>query len=271
MRHAFGTLSASRVLPLLRKSPDCSRISAPYGPKRMGNPVQEAITVKKFPGSRRFRNSGSQPAVRWSFHRQVLSALLAAILFLTATTASAWGYDTTPLDVATNSARALIRRMVGTWNVQQRMWDGPNAKALDLPRAIAHRRLIGDAFLEEAMELAPGTKAEPFTRVSYLDYNAVTHQFEYFSLDSRAPQMMNERSLQNDVQKTGRNQEPVTLYGDMFVAPQWGDAKNAAFRYRLTVGAVSDDHQIVRLFLTPVSAGPGTDFLAFEYVYTRAH
>jgi len=55
-------------------------------------------------------------------------------------------------------APSLIQRATGTWDVRQRMWPGPGTEAIDLPRAIAHRRLIGDTILEEQMELPPETK-----------------------------------------------------------------------------------------------------------------
>jgi hypothetical protein len=61
-----------------------------------------------------------------------------------------------------------IQEMVGTWNVKQRMWTAAGAPPIDLPPAIARRRMIEGAFLEEIMTLAPGIKAEPFTRVSYV-------------------------------------------------------------------------------------------------------
>jgi hypothetical protein len=36
-----------------------------------------------------------------------------------------------------------------------------------------------------------------------------------------------------------------------FVAPQWGEAVNAAFMYRLTIGQVERDRRVVQLYLTP--------------------
>src|SRR5262245_5759678 len=51
-------------------------------------------------------------------------------------------------------APALLREMVGTWDVRQGMWLGPNTKAIDLPPAVARRRLIEGAYLEETMTLA---------------------------------------------------------------------------------------------------------------------
>src|SRR5438270_5628937 len=89
--------------------------------------------------------------------------------------------------------RNLLSQMVGTWDVQQRMWPGAGREAVNLPPAVARRRLVGGAFLEEVMELPPGSKQDPFTRIAFFNYNAVNQQHEYFSLDTRAPQMMSEK------------------------------------------------------------------------------
>ena len=120
------------------------------------------------------------------------------------------------------------------------------------------------------MEPAQKSAQDSFTRAAYFNYNAVNQQYEYFSLDSRAPQMMNEKSQAAEGQgKLGK--EGISLYGGSFVAPRWGEATNAEFMYRLTVGEVEKDRQVVQLYLTPQSGGAAKEFLAFEYVYTRQH
>ncbi len=149
----------------------------------------------------------------------------------------------------TESVTPLMEQTVGIWNVQQRMWTGPDAKALDLPPAVASRRLIGNAYLEEAMEPARASEQAQFTRTAYLNYNAINRQYEYFSLDSRAPQMMSYVAPGANKTREGK----VELSGGVFVAPEWGKAKNAPFIYRLTVGEVKDSRQIVQLFLTEQS------------------
>ena len=166
-------------------------------------------------------------------------------------------------------APSLVQRMAGMWNVSQRMWSGPSSGPTELPAALAHRRLLGGTILQEEMSLAPGTKGEAFTRIAYFNYNAVNKQYEYFSIDTRAPQMMHENSCDHIAPKKMKDQGAISLCGGMFVAPTWGNAKNAAFRYRLVVDPVSENEQIVRLYLTPVSSGIADEFLAFEYVYTR--
>jgi hypothetical protein len=174
-------------------------------------------------------------------------------------------------DVPSNvpSGATLIQQMVGTWKVQQRMWPGPDADARVLSSAIAHRTLVAGGFLEEVMEPASNVDDDnPFKRIAYFNYNTVNRQFEYFSLDSRAPQMMNERSAPTDKQ-THPGKGGIALKGGSFVAPQWGEARNVAFTYRLTVGAVDNDKQVVTLYLKPQAGESRQEFTAFEYVYTR--
>jgi Protein of unknown function (DUF1579) len=167
------------------------------------------------------------------------------------------------------SVPRLIERMAGTWNVAEQMWPGPDAAAVTLPPAVARRRLVGGAFLQEVMEAASNAKADRFTRVAYLDYNAVDQQYEYVSLDTRAPQVMVEKTYALDARGAAAGDGPLTLYGGSFVAPRWGAFVNAAFRYRLVVGPVANGRQVVQLYLTPLAATPAREFLAFQYVYTR--
>jgi hypothetical protein len=169
-----------------------------------------------------------------------------------------------------NSAPTLMQQMVGTWKVQQRMWPSFGAEAINLPPAVARRHLMAGGFLEEVMEPAKKSRKASFTRIAYFNYNAVNQQYEYFSLDSRAPQMMNEWSDKTEEQ-SNRGKEGIKLNGGSFVAPQWGEAKNVAFTYRLAVGGIESNSQVVQLYLTPQAGESPREFLAFEYVYTRQH
>lgn len=162
-------------------------------------------------------------------------------------------------------APARIQRMVGTWDVQQRMWPAADAAPIALPPAVAKRQLVGGAFLREAMTQASAQGDGAFTREAWFDYNAVEQRYEYASIDTRAPQLMQEKSVGPDVAETG----DLHLYGGRFVAPQWGDYRDAAFRYRLDIGRVEHGRQRVRLYLTPLAGNSPGEFLAFEYIYTR--
>jgi hypothetical protein len=160
-------------------------------------------------------------------------------------------------------APSLLKEMTGTWSVKEWMWPGPGMKALDLPPALADRRLIDGKFLQERMSALPGSSGA-FTRISYLNQNPESGQYEYFSIDTRAPQMMNERS-EGPVRPDGA----IELYGGVFVATQWGSATNVPFRYRIVVYPVRENDQTVELYLTPMPAGQSRGFLAFKYVYSR--
>jgi hypothetical protein len=157
-----------------------------------------------------------------------------------------------------------MRQMVGTWNVEAKMWPAPDAKAIELPPAIARRELVRGTYLQEAMEPAKESQHDAFTRMAYFSYSPVNQQYEYFSLDSRLPQMMSYAIPGANRVRNGK----VELAGASFVAPQWGAKKNVPFMYRLTIGPVEGNRQVVRLFLTEQGAHAG-EFLAFEYVYSR--
>jgi hypothetical protein len=166
------------------------------------------------------------------------------------------------------AAPALLQQMAGTWKVEQQMWPGSGAAAVQLPAGIAKRQLVDGKYLEETMqafEVAPG-QPDFFVRNAILNYNVVSKQYEYFSIDTRAPQAMMEKGS-----STVGSNEPgdLRLSGGTFVAPEWGKAKNVRFQYRLTVGAVREGRQTVALYLTPQSVLPKKEFLAFEYKYVR--
>jgi hypothetical protein len=162
----------------------------------------------------------------------------------------------------------LLANMVGTWDVQQRMWPGPKADAANLPPAVAERRLAGDTYLEETMHPANdrSEQAGDFTRHALLNYNPVASRYEYASLDTRAPQLMVEQSLPMGSEPTAPE---LRLQGGSFLAPEWGSAKNVRFKYRLTMGAVKGGKQTVRVYFAPQTVLPKIEFLAFEYVYTK--
>lgn len=175
-----------------------------------------------------------------------------------------WAQPTTEL----SPEHARIRSMVGRWDVRQRIWTGPDAEPTTAPM-VARRRLVGGAFLEEVMEPAQGSGQPPFTRTAYFSYNDVRRQYEYIVLDSRAPQMMYETSAGGRESGTREGSDAVWVYLDSFVAPEWGTATNVTFRQR-RVTEFGEGSQVMRQYWTPLSAEGGTEFLAVEYVYTRA-
>jgi hypothetical protein len=174
---------------------------------------------------------------------------------------------------ASNCARSqdsppVLAQMLGKWTVTERMWSGPGAAPIALPDATAQRRIVGDSLIEETMVAVNGSKSS-FTRIADLNFNAVTHRFEYFSWDSRAPQVMSEKSRDIAGVAGGSDQRAVELDGGTFLAPQWGKLKNASFKYRLELGPIQHDRQVVQLYFTPQSGPSTTEFLAFEYVYEK--
>lgn len=198
-------------------------------------------------------------------NRNVRHAVLVAMTFLLIAAFVPLVYaQNAALGQAGKSVTPLLQKMVGTWHVQPRMWTRPDSKSIELPSAVANRHLVAGAFLEQVMQRAESGQGG-FTRIAYVNYNPTTHRYEYFSLDTRAPQQMRYRSPRRDRSQTG----PVHLQGGVFIAPKWGPATHVAFKYRLVIGEVHDDKQVARLYLTPQDGQDQQEFLAFEYIYTR--
>ena len=155
---------------------------------------------------------------------------MSLLLIVIAGTTSLLAQEQRPGGSATAAIPVLIRDMTGTWSVDQRMWTGAGTDPIVLPSAIGRRRLLEGGFLEELMEKSPRAQGDTFTRIAWLNFNAVTQRFEYVSIDSRAPQLMLERSLGPQAGGDRGSGTTLLLFGDdTFVAAQWGDAKNAAF------------------------------------------
>ena len=192
-----------------------------------------------------------------TFTRRLIIMTLAVLGSAASTSAQQLG--------SSGSSAPFLTAMAGDWDVDQTMWTGPEAKPVKLPAAIAVRRIAdGGGFLEEQMTLA-GPSKEPFTRTSHINRNAIDGVFEYFSIDTRAPQQMHYQSQPSDVNFDGELQ----FKGATFVAEQWGDKKNAAFAYRVELTPVVGNRQTLRLYLRPLEAGTPRDFVAFRYEYRR--
>lgn len=159
----------------------------------------------------------------------------------------------------------ILEKMVGVWEVEQSTWSGPNVEATELPAAMANRRLVDGAFLQEEMTLAPNDSDAPFNRTSYINYNGVNGFYEYFSVDSRAPQQMRYQAPKGTINAQGT----IKLDGGLFTAADWGGAKNVTFTYRAEISLVKKGRQTFRLFLTPTRGDTPQEFLAFQYNYTK--
>ncbi len=157
--------------------------------------------------------------------------------------------------------RSLLMDMVGEWDVQQRTWESSSSAPMRHPDASARRRLVGGMFVEETMQGEAGPKREPFTRVAYFNYNAVTQRYETVSMDTRGPQMMYEKSYAHD------GGTIRLLLEDDFVLSRFGGKAEAAFKGRKEI-EVGEDRQTVRLYWTPLMEN-AKEFLATEYIYTR--
>ena len=157
----------------------------------------------------------------------------------------------------------LIRPMVGSWQVQQRMWAKADAKPVSSPPFRVRRQLIGH-FLQEVMEPIQGTQVASFTRLSYLNFNNANRRWEYIVLDTGWPALMFETSKDDAVAKGNQ----LSFYLDAFVMPPMMGKEQAGqlARQRRTITRVGPDQQLMQQYLTLPA---GKEYLAIEYVYTR--
>jgi hypothetical protein len=205
---------------------------------------------------------------------QMRNALILLVTALLAVAAMPGGVDRATAEQDAPSAIArmmvpgpeydLIRALEGDWNVQQRVWPGPGAEPIALGPMVAERRLIGEAFLQEVMKPAPGSKQEPFARHAYLSFNNVDRRYEYASLDTRYPRTMYETSF--DGERAHRDRV-IEVFIEAFTHPGWGkEFVGQAMKQRREIIVESDRRNVVRQFWTPPG---GSEFLAIEYVYVK--
>lgn len=76
-----------------------------------------------------------------------------------------------------------MAKLVGTWDVIETAWDGPNAKP-KITKAVAQRQMIG-SFLQET--LRPSLGSSQVLRMDYLSFNRTEGRWKYVSMDMRAP------------------------------------------------------------------------------------
>lgn len=157
-----------------------------------------------------------------------------------------------------------LRTMEGTWEATQQMWGGPDTNAAPLPPATVRRHMLAETTLLEEMELSAEAEPLAFRRTAVLNFNPVSQRFEYFSIDSRAPQAMLSRSEVLSSPGFGI----IEFDGGDFTAPEWGSFRNTVFHYRVSLTGIGTPSQTFRLLLTPRS-GSLQEFLAFEYNYRQ--
>jgi hypothetical protein len=158
----------------------------------------------------------------------------------------------------------LIRQMVGTWQVQMRIWPAAGAEPLVTPPMVATRELVGDAFLQEVMGAAPGTEQDPFTRIAYLSFNNARRRYEFLSMDTRAPGMMFETSFGDELEEPST----IALYLDNFTFPGWGqELTGQLVKQRRLLSVPDANTTLCRQYWTLPASAP---YLSVEYVYTRS-
>lgn len=148
-----------------------------------------------------------------------------------------------------------MAKLVGTWDVVETSWDGPNA-APRVSKAVAERRMIG-SFLQEILRPSPGSPQ--VLRMDYLSFNRVEGRWKYVSMETRAPVgIMSAASF-------GRGQKGrIDVTFEPFSLP--GSGQLLQMNQTISAQNVNRDRKDQRFV---VADGSGKMWLGHRYDYTR--
>ncbi len=154
-----------------------------------------------------------------------------------------------------------VKPLVGKWSVKMIVYKIGGREILSDNTFQLERKMMGN-FLQETMTPVNADDPNPFTRMSYLNYNRTNKRWEYSVFDTRFPISMNEASVEN---KMANNS--ITVYLENFVAPPMWDEKHAGLltkqRRVITFGKDENTNEQYMIF-------PGEEeFLAIKYVFKR--
>jgi hypothetical protein len=156
----------------------------------------------------------------------------------------------------------FLNKLVGDWNVEQRVWSPNSVAPIAVQRYKAKRVMVGN-FLQEIITPADTASTPWFERNSYLSYNNATLQWEYIVIDTRYPIMMFETGIQDSLVNGS-----FTTYLPAFVVPPgWAGLRGGMLGRNRRVFTFDSERRDrnQQYWLVP----GGKEFLAIEYSYTR--
>ncbi|PSL50301.1 uncharacterized protein DUF1579 [Chitinophaga niastensis] len=167
------------------------------------------------------------------------------------------------ITAATGPEYDWLKPLAGNYEVEMRIWPKAGADPIPLGTFRVTRKFIGN-FLQEIMEPLPGTKTDPFSRITYLSFNKINLRWEYIVMDTRFPVMMFETSFDGKIV----NGKELTTYLSSFPVPALvgKEAAGQMAKQRRTFTIVGPDQDEMRQYWTLPS---GKEYLAIAYVYKR--
>jgi hypothetical protein len=148
----------------------------------------------------------------------------------------------------------------GTWDVVESVWPNPGASPKVSTGLIAERRMIG-SMLEEVLR----RPADPTPlRIDYLTYNRVAGQWQYVSMDFRAPVgIMPASSFDR-----GEGDQIELFFQPLAAAGDGSQASGQMLRMKQLITGDGHNRQIKdQTFI--MSDGSGAAWLAHRYTYVR--
>jgi hypothetical protein len=153
-----------------------------------------------------------------------------------------------------------LAALSGRWHVVESVWSNPGASPKVVSGLIADRRMIG-SMLEEVLRRPPDPTP---LRVDYLTFNRIEGQWQYVSMDFRAPVGIMPASSFDRC-----NCDKIELFFQPLAVP--GDGARASgqmLRMKQLISSEGRNRQIKDQTFV-MSDGSGVAWLAHRYTYVR--
>jgi hypothetical protein len=193
--------------------------------------------------------------------------LLGAAIGSVVTPVAALAQATPPLAAARLSElgpenQAMAQR-AGLWDVTETVWDRPSAAPATTTGLVAERRMIGSV-LQEFLRPVDDTAGRDIKRIDYLRFNRVEGQWDYVSMEMRAPVgIMPAWSFER-----GENATINLTFAPFAVVSAEADVTGQMLRMTQTIAYGASDREVKDQFFL-LADGTGTKWLAHRYAYKR--
>lgn len=156
-----------------------------------------------------------------------------------------------------------LRARVGTWEVTATLWPAPGAQPIVTRGLVAERVMIGP-ILQEIMHPAPGSNAEDFRRLDYLNFDRVEGRWKYVSMDTRFPVSIMPAWSFGPAQD---NKIVLQFATQAFVG--FGAEVEGRFMVSdMNISKADADHELKQQHVN-MATGGGPPWLFVQYEYTR--
>jgi len=152
---------------------------------------------------------------------------------------------------------------VGLWDMTETRWNSPGTAPVSTTGLVAERRMIG-SYLQEILRPASDVTAKAIKRIDYLSFDRVKGQWEYVSMDTRAPV-----GVMPGQSYTRGNAAGIDLiFAPLVIAGNGANVEGQMMRMEQVITRQGPDRDMKEQYFI-MADGTGTRWLAHRYVYAR--